>query len=221
MSRPILWRSFGASLLAASALGLGAALATEKLELAEPDHAAPAESASIDEALNPLAALEKGSLNGFRDLPLFTPSRRRPEPPPVIEAEAPPPPAPVVRPPAPPPELKLAGVVLGPEGAVAIVQAVGETRAERLRLGDQKDGWLVTGIEADSLKLTLEDREQKYRLFDRSASKTPSAADASDDSGMMDEDVVQRPRGKDRPRANGRPGGNGQSGGNENGQHGN
>ncbi|QZO01819.1 hypothetical protein [Chenggangzhangella methanolivorans] len=63
---------------------------------------APASAPSPDiAALNPLAGLDKGSLAGFRDAPLFTPSRRRPAPPPAV-AEAPPPPPPPPRPSARP-----------------------------------------------------------------------------------------------------------------------
>lgn len=155
--------------LAAGFLGLALAVAAA----AEPGEAADPAEAAADAALNPLSSLDKASLEGFREAPLFTPSRTRPKPPPapVVEAAAPPPPPPEPEPP-PPPDLKLAGVATGPEGAVAIVQESGATRVERLRLGDQVGGWLVTGIEPDRLKLTLDDREQQYRLFER-AEKTP------------------------------------------------
>lgn len=174
-----------APLAVAALLGLGAAAA---LAAEDEPPAAQAEEAAApaDETLNPLAALAKETLEGFREAPLFTPSRKRPKPPPapVFEAARPaPPPEPPA--PEPAPELKLSGVAMGPEGAVAIVQEQGATRVERLRLGDQIGGWLVTGIDADRLKLTLDDREQMYRLFERSekssAAKKPQNGDDSED----------------------------------------
>lgn len=154
-------------------------------EIAAPPAAdAPAPAAPQPEAdarlLNPLAALDKATLDGFRDMPLFTPSRKRPAPPEAAPPEeAPPPPEPKQAAPAPAPELKLSGVVEGPGGAVAVVQDVSAGgKVERLRLGDQIGGWLVTGIEPAALKLTLDEREEQYRLFQRNdaSAKSPDAA---------------------------------------------
>ncbi|RXF70293.1 hypothetical protein [Hansschlegelia zhihuaiae] len=179
--------------LIAVALALGAATALagpsggpvdEAADAAEDSGAAPSPETL---ALNPLAALDKGSLTGFRDMPLFTPSRRRPEPPPpVAEAPPPPPPPPPARKPSPPPELKLAGVVEGPEGSIAVVENTGGGgKIERLRLGDQVGGWLVTAIDASTLKLTLDEREEQYRMFERTE---PSAASADEETPDLDVD---------------------------------
>ena len=181
------------------ALLASAALAQEpEPEAADKPAAAPeaAEPAPDTAALNPLATLEKEQLSGFRDMPLSTPSRRRPEPPAaVVEAPPPPPPPPQAAPPAAPPEIKLAGVVEGPEGAVAIVENNGEI--ERLRLGDQVDGWLVTGLEGFTLKLTLDEREEEYRLFKRA--DAGAASPSSDDED--DDDATPKARGKKKPAA--------------------
>jgi hypothetical protein len=173
-----------------AALAFGAATALAEPSVAPVDEAAdaaeePGAKPSPDLlALNPLAALDKGSLSGFRDMPLFTPSRRRPEPPPeVAEAPPPPPPPPPTRKPTPPPELKLAGVVAGPEGAVAVIENSADGgKIERLRLGDQVGGWLVTAIEASTLKLTLDEREEQYRMFERTESQS-AEEDAPDADG--------------------------------------
>lgn len=147
---------------------------------------APAAKPAEAQQLNPLSSLDKATLEGFRDMPLFTPSRRRPDPPPEVEAEAPPPPpAPKRATPAPAPEITLAGIVLGPEGAVAVVQS-GAGKVERLRLGDQIGGWLVTGIESAALKLTLEEREEEYRLFERADASKSSSGDR-DTTGKDDD----------------------------------
>jgi hypothetical protein len=127
--------------------------------------------------LNPLAGLDASSLSAFRDKPLFTPSRRRPEPEaapepePVVEAAPAPPPE------APAPNLKLQGVVIGHEGAVAVLQDLDAGGMQRLRLGDMVSGWLVTDIGDVAVRLTLGEREQEYRLFDPQAraAQAPSA----------------------------------------------
>lgn len=171
--------------------GAALAQAPEESPDVKPEAPAAAEPAPDTAALNPMATLDKGSLSGFRDMPLFTPSRRRPEPPAAVVAAPPPPPPPVqAAPPAAPPEIKLAGVVEGPEGAVAIIENNGEI--ERLRLGDQVDGWLVTGVEGFTLKLTLDEREEEYRLFKRA--EGGAAKPSSDDED--DEDAAPKKRRK-------------------------
>lgn len=157
------------------------------LVAARADEAAPEEAKAAAEdalALNPLAGLDKATLEGFRDAPLFTPSRTRPTPPPPPVAEAPPPPPPPEEEPPPePPALKIAGIVAGPDGAVAFVSKEGEEEVEQLRLGDQVDGWLVTAIDPQILKLTLDEREQEYRLFARPDDGSATSADDSSSNG--------------------------------------
>ena len=53
--------------------------AAQSEEVAPEDEAAAATADAL--ALNPLAGLDKATLEGFRDAPLFTPSRTRPTPP--------------------------------------------------------------------------------------------------------------------------------------------
>lgn len=189
-----------AALLFAAMLAAGPAAFAQEPE-GEPAQEAPAPDVA---ALNPLATLDKAVLDGFRDMPLFTPSRQRPAPPEVVEAEAPPPPPPPREAePEPAPDIKLAGVVEGPEGAVAVVENEGEM--ERLRLGDQVGGWLVTTIDGASLKLTLDDREQEYRMFQRSGDAA-SAGEASGEAEDPDADpVVRRPPPGGKPPKPSRP----------------
>ncbi|GLK80170.1 hypothetical protein [Methylopila turkensis] len=117
--------------------------------------------------LNPLQSLGAASLTGFRDRPLFTPSRRPPPAPvadeapaPLEEAAAPEPP------PAVQPSLRLTGVIEGPDESVAVIEELGSKQVSQLRLGDMLDGWLVTAIDPAALRLTLGEREEEYRLFD-------------------------------------------------------
>lgn len=167
-----------AFLLAGACLLL--ALAPARADEEEPAAGAPSDAAAApapDAALNPLSRLDKASLEAFRETPLFTPSRRRPKPPEAAEAEPPPPPPPPPAPePAPPPEITLSGIIDGPDGAIAVVNEADEERTDRLRLGDQIDGWLVTTIDPMSLRLTLGEREQEYRLFEKKDEDDAAAA---------------------------------------------
>lgn len=156
-----------AALLAAS---LSALPITASAQETAGDRSAPPAEA----ALNPLSALGADSLSAFRDRPLFTPSRRAPQPPAAVEPEpeqeaetatAPPP--------APQPNLRLAGVIEGPEETVAVVEDMGSNTVSQLRLGDMLDGWLVTAIDPSSLRLTLGEQEGEYRLFDPNQTARP------------------------------------------------
>ncbi|MFD1702465.1 hypothetical protein ACFSCV_05535 [Methylopila henanensis] len=117
--------------------------------------------------LNPLQSLDAASLTGFRDRPLFTPSRRPPPAPATDEAPAPleeaaaPEPPPAVQ-----PSLRLTGVIEGPDESVAVIEELDSKQVSQLRLGDMLDGWLVTAIDPAALRLTLGEREEEYRLFD-------------------------------------------------------
>lgn len=209
--------------LAALSHGLSSARAQQPeepddVEIAEPEAADPAEPAAEEEAaagptadpaLNPLALLDKRSLDAFRNLPLFTPSRRRPAPPPKIAARAvstaaPPPPAA----PPEPPELSLAGVAIGPEGSIAVVQELGESRVQRLRLGDQVGGWLVTAIEPEGMKITLDDREHQYRLFQKKEASAASGADPDEEVAPRKTPRRPPPAGRNSFGHNGNDGGN-------------
>lgn len=119
------------------------------------------------QSLNPLSAIEKSTLQGFRERPLFSPTRRAPAlEAPAAEIETP---AEVAAPPAPPapqPNLRLTGVVEGPDESVAVVQDLDANITTQLRLGDMLNGWLVTSIDPVALKLTLGERDEEFRLFD-------------------------------------------------------
>jgi hypothetical protein len=122
---------------------------------------------AVSEALNPLSAIAAAALQGFRERPLFSPSRRAPQ------AELPPEPEPepvdVAAPPpepAPQPNLRLTGIVEGPDDAMAVVQDLDDNTTTQLRLGDMLNGWLVTSIDPVALRLTLGERDEEYRLFD-------------------------------------------------------
>lgn len=134
----------------------------------------------VDPGLNPLATLARDSLKGFRERPLFTPSRRAPQPAPTAEPPPEAEPAPVEEaeaPPTPQPNLKLTGVLEGPDDAVAVVQDLDSNTMTQLRPGDMLNGWLVTSVEGVTLTLTLGDRDEQYRLFDPNRKEPASEPD--------------------------------------------
>lgn len=126
---------------------------------------------AADPSLNPASTLRRSDLTGFRERPLFTPSRRRP-PDPVDVA-----PAPAAAPPArrQAPNVRLAGVMESDLDAVAILQQPGGPRLS-VRVGDRVEGWLVTAVEPQKITLRDGDRQQDYRLFAPGSFPAPSPA---------------------------------------------
>ena len=125
--------------------------------------------------LNPLAALDKASLKGFVERPLFEPSRR----PPVVAAPLAhlPPPAPVVM---QPPKLRLVGIVEGAHSLSAIVHRGDTNTTETLHTGDRVGGWTID-VMPGILRATSGDHAFEYVMFRRDlqsgpAPVTPAAA---------------------------------------------
>lgn len=116
----------------------------------------------IAPSANPLSRMAFKDLGGFRQRPLFAPSRRRPDQP--VAYAPPPPPPPFEMSASPPPELRLVGIVAGVDRAVALVSRQ-EGASLSLRVGDQVDAWRVDRIAPDRVVLRVGEREQTYRLF--------------------------------------------------------
>ncbi|KQT47678.1 hypothetical protein ASG52_10395 [Methylobacterium sp. Leaf456] len=151
---------------------------------APPEPEAPAETALVEPppepelplpqiapSANPLSRMAFKDLDGFRQRPLFAPSRRRPDQP---VAYAAPPPPPIETPASPPPELRLVGIVAGVDRAVALVSRQ-EGASLSLRVGDQVDAWRVDRIAPDRVVLREGEREQTYRLFALPPAAAPGA----------------------------------------------
>lgn len=119
---------------------------------------------------NPLSRMAFGNLGGFRQRPLFAPSRRRPDRPVAYAA----PPLPAEAPESPPPDLRLVGIVAGVDRAVALVSRQ-EGASLSLRVGDQVDAWRVDRIAPDRVVLREGEREQTYRLFALPPAAAPGA----------------------------------------------
>ena len=111
-------------------------------------------------SVNPLAALDKATLKGFVEQPLFEPSRQRP----VIATPnvyvAPPPPPVVDQ----PPSMRLLGLVEGANSFAAVVHRNDTGKTETLRPGDRIGSWIVQIMPA-TLRVTSGDRAFDYALF--------------------------------------------------------
>lgn len=102
-------------------------------------------SAALDQYAPPPLA----SLTETVDRPLFSSTRRVPAEP-TVAAQLPDAPAPVS---VNPPDVKLTAVVINGEDRVAVVRLAESSVFERLREGDQVEGWLVERIGPQSLRL--------------------------------------------------------------------
>lgn len=127
----------------------------------------PALTQTVDDTrsllLNPLRAIQRSSLSGFRDKPLFTPARAEPAAPVMAPVAIVPPPK-VEMPPSPPPRLVLIGIVNSGQD-VAIVHENDAPAAKMLESGDRLGAWLVTILPPRTLRLTDGARTVDYKLF--------------------------------------------------------
>ncbi len=125
-------------------------------------HPQRARSSAGGRLVHPLAGLPLAGLSETVNRPLFEPSRRTPvvvRPPPTAAPPPPPPPqlqAPVVT-------HRLLCVVLGPEGAVAVL-AQDNGSSVRAEIGDSVDGWQVERITREEVQLVREGRRHVLRV---------------------------------------------------------
>ncbi|CZT33637.1 general secretion pathway protein N [Rhizobium sp. 9140] len=112
---------------------------------------------------NPLSAIDPASLTGFRDRPLFSPSRTRPPDPvtePVSEAAEPP-----TEQPSEPITLQLLGVIGTPEGVSALVRDESDDTRHVLRTGDLFRGWSVLSVDGRELVLDKDGETMRLPTF--------------------------------------------------------
>lgn len=141
---------------------------------AEPTAATEAAATTAAETdrfvLNNLSPLTVDGLTGFRDRPLFTPSRMPPAPP-VVEVPPEPEPEPEPEPvaePAPevvPPNVRLAGVLDTSGATIALIQDLASGITKPYRSGETIEDWLVDAIEPTRVQLSYEGRTWDLRLF--------------------------------------------------------
>ena len=99
---------------------------------------------------NPLSTIDPASLTGFRDRPLFSPSRTRPPDPvaePVPQAEAPVEQTPTTL------DIQLLGVIGSPDGTSALILDRDDETRHALRVGEAYRGWTVTEVDGRQLVL--------------------------------------------------------------------
>ena len=139
-------------------------------------------------ARNPLDSLRLETLSATRERPLFRPSRR---PPPPLRVEAPRAPAPVEKVVVfGPPPFDLIGAVIGRRTALVLLRNRTSGKIERLRQGQESEGWTVDAIGLRSVTLTRDGRTQALAL---------TAPQAIADAGTGTEVAVGAPQAGDAP----------------------
>ncbi|HET6374659.1 MAG TPA: hypothetical protein VFF88_01285, partial [Methylocella sp.] len=122
--------------------------------------AAPLETAPLEKGAqaNPLWSVPLSALTATRERPVFSPSRRAPQPPaepePVADAAPPPPP-----PPEPEtPSLTLMGTVINEPESLAIIHDDKTNTTVRVHTGESVSGWVLVSVEPGTM--TLEKNSQ-------------------------------------------------------------
>ncbi len=170
-----------AAAIALMALAIAAAgAAGQEAAPAEPDEAAPPGASP-----NPLSSLDLESLSATRELPLFTPSRT----PPLVEE--PPPPEPEPEPVEPeiveeadpePPPLELIGIVVTEAEQVVLLMDQSTGEVQRIRPGDEFEGWTVSIIDSRTVELESEGNFQTLTMF-------TGTGDPADPNAALDEEM--------------------------------
>jgi hypothetical protein len=140
---------------------------------------------------NPIASHPLSQLTATRERPLFTPSRRPPNPAPPVRvavAAAPPP----VLPPAPPPFV-LVGTITGQAANIAIVKHDKTGEATSLKAGDVRDGWTVTAIERRAVRFSRDERTEEIALQKSPTDLVRLAAEPSRALGMLPAPIILAP----------------------------
>jgi general secretion pathway protein N len=128
---------------------------------------------------NPLWAVPLSALTATQARPIFSASRRPPQP--AVVAPAPelasaPPPAPVE---AEHPPLALIGAVVGADDAIAVFLDRATQKVVRLRQGDSHGGWKLSGVESREVTFSKDNRTETLALKRQEGPAGTAAADAS------------------------------------------
>lgn len=108
--------------------------------------------------VNPLSAIDPASLTGFRERPLFSPSRRLPE------AELPTAPE-AVEAPTETSDVLLLGIVTTPSGAIARVTDSSSNENQSIREGDLFRDWRVVSIGASEVTMERNGEAKTLTVF--------------------------------------------------------
>ncbi|MCW6508822.1 hypothetical protein [Lichenifustis flavocetrariae] len=120
----------------------------------------------LNGSANPMRAISKDHLSGFRQRPLFNPARAEPPAPaavpePVAPASAPPPPQ------EPPPPIHLVGIINGAQN-LAIIRLETGGKTSVVSTGDRIGAWTVTVLPT-GLRLRNDQRNADFALFAHAA----------------------------------------------------
>ncbi|WP_139790545.1 hypothetical protein [Rhizobium rhizosphaerae] len=127
----------------------------------------PPLSPPVSPGANPLSTIDPASLTGFRDRPLFSPTRRRPPAPerePVPAPETEPEAAPAAEP-DPPLNIRLLGIVGTPEGLTALVLDLDDETRHSLGPGETFHGWTVATLDGTEMVMTRGGESQDFPVF--------------------------------------------------------
>jgi general secretion pathway protein N len=122
-----------------------------------------AEPARVLPSGNPLWAVPLSALTATQARPIFSASRRPPQPavvaPAPVLASAPPPPTEAEHPP-----LALIGAVVGAGEAIAVFLDRATQKIVRLRPGESHAGWRLSGVESREVTLIKDSRSEALAL---------------------------------------------------------
>ena len=150
----------------------------------EAEPAPPPEPPPLPANANPLSALDLDSLTATRELPLFTPSRT----PAVVEAEPDFEPEPAFEAeleetdPEPPP-LELIGIVVTDAEQVVLLLDQSNGEVQRIRPGDDFQGWTVSIIDSRTVELQSEGSSQTLTMFTGTGEEAAPPDTFEDDFG--------------------------------------
>jgi general secretion pathway protein N len=143
-----------------------------------------AEPARVLPSGNPLWAVPLSALTATQARPIFSASRRPPQPavvaPAPVLASAPPPPTEAEHPP-----LALIGAVVGAGEAIAVFLDRATQKIVRLRPGESHGGWKLSGVESREVTFKKDDRSETLVLQRRDgATETPAASAPAGEPGV-------------------------------------
>jgi general secretion pathway protein N len=144
-----------------------------------------AEPAKVLPSGNPLWSVPLSALTATQARPIFSASRRPPQPAvmaPAAETAVAPPPAAAE---AEHPPLALIGAVVGAGEAIAVFLDRASQKIVRLRPGESHGGWKLSGVESREVTFKKDDRSETLVLQRRDgATETPAASAPAGEPGV-------------------------------------
>jgi general secretion pathway protein N len=151
------------------------------------------EAAKVLPSGNPLWAVPLSALTATQTRPIFSASRRPPQP--AVVAPAPelasaPPPAPAE---AEHPPLSLIGAVVGADEAIAVFLDRATQKVVRLRPGESHGGWKLSGVESREVTFNKDSRSETLVLHRREGPAGATGAAANPNAPLGEPGVPAVP----------------------------